>query len=94
MSCTYKIVATSGAPGFNFQTDQNASTKNFLVSWYEYDLDSISAFAAGSTWPAIDTSASEVDCGSNCVQGELIARTKTVNNVVQNVNAYSILQQL
>ena len=57
-------------------------------------MDDVSAFAAGSTWPALNTAASEVDCGSNCVQGELIARTKTVSGVVQNVNAYSILQQL
>jgi len=78
-SCTYKIVATSGAPGFRITSP--AAANKILVSWVEYAVDDISAFAVDSTWPALNLVTNSLDCGSNCVQGELPARTKSLNSV-------------
>jgi len=47
-SCTYKIVATSGAPGFDMTT--TATTGKILVGWIEYDIDDISV-KTGTTYP-------------------------------------------
>jgi hypothetical protein len=52
-SCTYKIVATSGAPGFNIQTQ--AAAGKLLIGWVEYNMDDVYAFTSGSTWPALNT---------------------------------------
>ena len=95
-SCSYKIIATSGAPGFKFST--NAATGNVLIHWYEFDGDQITGYATNpasmTTWPALGTTSSELDCGNACIQGELVMRTKTVNGVASNVNAYQMLEAL
>ena len=95
-SCTYKIIATSGAPGFKFTT--SAATNNVKVHWFEFDGDQITPYAttpdAMKTWPALSTTFSELDCGNACLQGELVARTKMISGVAHNVNAYKMLEAL
>jgi len=65
--------------------------------WYEYAVDELTPFgdsAPFDTWPDLSQTSSELDCGSNCIQGELVARTKTVNNIAENVSAYAMLSEL
>jgi len=91
-SCSYKITATSGAPGF--QLNNNAAVVTTTVaSWVEYDLlDSnfVSFDGATSTWPTVTTPSAYLDCGTQCTPGELVARVASG----ANVSAYIILQAL
>jgi hypothetical protein len=42
MTCSYKITASSGAPGFNIAS--NLPTEDLYVAWVEYDMETVTAF--------------------------------------------------
>ena len=70
-----------------------ATTGKILVGWIEYDIDDISV-KTGTTYPDLGQITKFVDCGSNCVQGQLVPRSKIVNTFATNYSPYEILQQL
>lgn len=60
-SCTYKIIAETGAPGFNLNSAAPAAS--FMVAmWTEYDLSSITPLSPTSTWPSITQAFASAVC--------------------------------
>lgn len=86
--CTYKITATTGAPGFNMQSDiasneqfKERKTSTYIyddptmyASWVEYDAMHLSPDPEYGTWPPRYRSSYNGECGDNCVQGSLHPR--------------------
>jgi len=64
-SCTYKIISSTGAPGFKITSA--AAAGQILVGWVEYEVNNIDPFTTGSTWPALTQTTFFLECGSNCV---------------------------
>jgi len=93
-ACTYKIHATEGAPGFKVTGAVVAGTVK--VSWIDYDLNKINVENAYGTWPLKTAISFDVTCGSNCIGGMLLPRTKlnTTSNRLYDLNAYEILKDL
>jgi len=93
VSCTYTIEATVGAPGFSLDNNNAAATK-VVATWTEYVADADEGFveyAASSKFPALAMpQTSDINCGSLCPQGELIARV----SLTDNVSAYAVMQSL
>lgn len=79
-SCTFLIKATSGAPGFNLNS-QAPTGSIYAAAWIEYDLDEVTVYDV-TEWPALDMEFAEAQpCNSNegCIQGDLWVRTKIVS---------------
>lgn len=90
-SCSYKIKATGGAPGFRFTS--NAPTNNIKIMWYEYDLDKITKYGSTLEWPLLAQNPTEVSCENNCFQGEMVTRYKSGSSTTR-VIPYEILLDL
>jgi len=72
--CAYKVVATSGAPGFKIEY---VSSNKIQVSWIEYDLGLINPVSTGSTWPDLHLVTTNVECPTTvCAPGQLLPRER------------------
>ena len=81
--CTYKIDASTGAPGFNFYQNfggQKWEEERIIVSWVEYDLSNVAMTLEYGAWPVPATQIYELKCGSNCAQGALPPRAVVDEN--------------
>jgi hypothetical protein len=99
-ACSYKIKATSGAPGFNLYTD--APPGVVIASWVEYDLNNINIVEAGhfenfGDWPGYNQHITDMFCGDACTQGQLLPRLAIDNDddsELSRVSAYDMLHDL
>lgn len=103
-TCSYKITAHSGAPGFNLQS--NIPTEDLYVAWVEYDLETVTAFDSKliqnpfrpvpGMWPNFNTTTSYVECNENCKAGDPLPRSKVNwdDGTLGIVDAFDILDQI
>ena len=91
-ACTYKIRATSGAPGFNLQTDM--ADDNLYVSYVEYDMENVEIDPEFGDYPAFDNEFTFVECGDGCIPGQLLPRVQVINDELESFSMYDILAAL
>jgi hypothetical protein len=92
VSCSYQVIASEGAPGFNMKS--YAEEGRLMMSWVEYDLDKIVMDEVYGTWPPMNTNAAAYNCGANCAQGTLAMRYRDDAGYWTKISSDEILKLL
>ena len=92
MSCSYQVVASTGAPGFNMKS--YAEEGRLVIAWVEYDLDKIVLSEDYGMWPSMDQASTYTYCGVNCGQGTLAERYMEDGDTWTRVNSQHVLDSL